>query len=112
MNLTYSDKKLQKLCEDEREMIKRRSDIAPRLRLRIAALRTGTTLEDVIRNDPLGKWHRLTGDRLGQWAGKVSANERIVIEPMLDGVRIIDIDREVVAQEARVVGVDIDYHRT
>ena len=42
---------------------------------------------------------------------KVSANERIVIEPMSDGVRIIDINREVVAQEARIVGVGIDYHR-
>lgn len=111
MILTYADKKLQKLCEDEREMIRRRSDIARKLKRRIEALRANETLDDLVNNYPLGGWHRLTENRLGQWAGKVSSNERIVIEPMSDGVRIVDIDREYMAREVKVVDVGIDYHR-
>ena len=81
MKLDYSSRKLRKLCEDEREMHKRRPDIERTLRIRVAALAANNSLGDLCANDPLGEWHRLTGDRLGQWAGKVSANERIVIEP-------------------------------
>lgn len=109
MKLDYSSRKLRKLCEDEREMHKRRPDIERTLRIRVAALAANNSLDDLCANDPLGKWHRLTGDRLGQWAGKVSANERIVIEPQEDGVRVIGLSEELQSTEARIIDIG-DYH--
>lgn len=109
MILTYSTGKLQRLCEDEREMKRRRSDIEKKLRLRINALRTSETIEELVKNDPLGKWHRLTEDRLGQWSGSVSPNERIIIQPMSNGVKIIGIEEEQHANEVQIVEIT-DYH--
>ncbi|MBM6784502.1 type II toxin-antitoxin system RelE/ParE family toxin [Enorma massiliensis] len=82
MKVSFQTKKLQKLCEDEREMHKRRPDIERKLRLRIAALKANNTIAELEVNDPLGKWHRLKENRKGQWSGAVSSNERIIIEPL------------------------------
>lgn len=109
MKVSFQTKKLQKLCEDEREMHKRRPDIERKLRLRIAALKANNTIAELEVNDPLGKWHRLKENRKGQWSGAVSSNERIIIEPLKNGVRIIDIEEERRSTEARVVEI-IDYH--
>lgn len=109
MKVSFQTKKLQKLCEDEREMHKRRPDIERKLRLRIAALKANNTIAELEVNDPLGKWHRLKENRKGQWSGAVSSNERIIIEPLKNGVRIIDIEKERRSTEARVVEI-IDYH--
>lgn len=97
--MLYADKKLEKLCTDEREMRKTRGDIANRLRLRIKALETAETVGELSTNDPLGNWHQLGADRVGQWAGKLSDNYRLLICPH-DGsepwnsvtVTVIDID--------------------
>lgn len=109
MKVSFQTKKLQKLCEDEREMRKRRPDIERKLRLRIAALKANNTIAELEINDPLGRWHRLKENRKGQWSGVVSSNERIIIEPLKDGVRIIDIEEERQSTEALVVEI-IDYH--
>ena len=90
-------------------MHKRRPDIERTLRIRVAALAANNSLGDLCANDPLGKWHRLTGDHLGQWAGKVSANERIVIEPQEDGVRVIGLSEGLQSTEARIIDIG-DYH--
>lgn len=90
-------------------MHKRRPDIERKLRLRIAALKANNTIAELEVNDPLGKWHRLKENRKGQWSGGVSSNERIIIEPLKNGVRIIDIEEERQSTEARVVEI-IDYH--
>lgn len=109
MKLTFKTKKLEKLCEDERGMHKQRPDIERKLRLRIAALKANDTIEQLEQNDPLGKWHRLAEDRSGQWAGTVSYNERIIIEPLVNGLRVIGIEKEKQATEAHVVEIT-DYH--
>ncbi|PQZ60130.1 plasmid maintenance system killer protein [Microbacterium sp. MYb54] len=85
MEVRYEDQKLKKLCTDEREMKRRRADIAPRLRLRIKALERAATLGDLPAEDPLGDWHPLTADRVGTWAGKLSANYRLIVSPESDG---------------------------
>lgn len=90
-------------------MHKRRPDIERKLRLRIAALKANNTIVELEVNNPLGKWHRLKENRKGQWSGAVSSNERIIIEPLKNGVRIIDIEEERRSTEARVVEI-IDYH--
>lgn len=79
--MSYEDKKLEKLCTDDREMRKQRVDIAPKLRLRIKALETATNVGALKTHDPLGKWHPLTANLNGLWAGKLSANYRILVRP-------------------------------
>lgn len=88
MQVLYSDGSLERLCTDEREMKKRRSDIAKKLPLRIKALEAAETVGDLATIDPLGDWHQLTADRSGTWAGKVSANHRLIIRPEGDGLTI------------------------
>lgn len=107
MNLSFRDKSLKKLCTDEKEMRKQRGDIEKKLRLRINALEVNATLGDVIENDPLGDWHPLKGNREGQWAGKVSSNERLIVVPLENGG--VKVDSILAATEAEVHGIE-DYH--
>ncbi len=88
MRLSFSSNKLEKLCTDEREMKRKRSDIASRLQLRINALRTAASLTDLAMLDPSGKWHELLGDRRGQWSGRLSPNWRIIVEPTGDAEEV------------------------
>lgn len=63
--MLFEDRKLQKLCTDEREMRKKRGDIAAKLRLRVNALRTAASVGDLAAIDPLAKWHQLHEDHAG-----------------------------------------------
>jgi proteic killer suppression protein len=102
MEVRYENRNLQKLCTDEQQMRRERIDIAPKLRLRIAALKTATTIADLVALDPLGNWHPLTADRAGTWAGSLSRNWRLVIRPEGEGL-------VVAAVEVTVVEI-VDYH--
>lgn len=62
-------------------MRRKRSDIADRLRLRIKALETAENVGELPTHDPLGKWHPLRADLEGLWAGRLSANYRLLIRP-------------------------------
>lgn len=79
--MLYADKKLEKLCTDEREMRKKRGDIAGKLRLRVKALETAGSVGELSTHDPLGEWHQLTENLSGLWGGKLSRNERLLIRP-------------------------------
>ena len=99
MEVLYQDKKLAKLCTDEREMRKKRGDIADKLRRRIKALETAESVGELSTHDPLGKWHQLSADLAGLWAGKLSGNYRLLIRPEgtaepwdATSVTVIDID--------------------
>lgn len=81
MDVRYADKKLERLCTDEREMRRKRSDIATKLQMRIKALEASPTLGDLQAADPLGKWHPLTADLEGMWSGRLSRNDRILVRP-------------------------------
>lgn len=101
MKLVYSSGKLEKLCMDEREMKRQRSDIAPKLRLRIKALQMASSMTDLMTLDPLGRWHELTGDRAGHWSGHLSRNWRIIVEELQEAQRV----------EVTVLVVELqDYH--
>ena len=77
MNITFADKKLEKLANDDRKMVaglgKKRADI---LRIRLAQLADADTLEDV-RHLP-GHYHELTGNRKGQWGCDLDQPYRLV----------------------------------
>jgi proteic killer suppression protein len=81
LEVLYEDSKLEKLCTDEREMRRKRSDIAGKLRLRIKALEAVTTVGELRTHDPLGNWHPLTANLDGLWAGKLSPNYRLLVRP-------------------------------
>ena len=107
MKLTYNNKKLEKICTNDKEMRKQRGNIAKPLRRRINALEAFATLQEVVENDPLGKLHPLHENREGQWAGKLSANYRLIIVPQMDGS--VEIEEVFQATSARVQDIE-DYH--
>jgi toxin HigB-1 len=77
----YGDKKLEKLCTDEREMRRKRADIADKLRRRVKALETAASVGELSTHDPLGYWHQLGANLEGLWAGKLSGNYRLLVRP-------------------------------
>lgn len=91
MRVDYKDNKLAKLCTDEREMQRKRPDLAKKLRLRIKALENSDTLGDLPEDDPGGAWHDLKGKRAGLWAGELSGNWRLVVKPTPNSLTAIDV---------------------
>ena len=102
MDVHYEDSDLEELCTSDRQMRRRRADIADKLRLRVNALNVAPTLGDLVTDDPLGYWHPLGADLAGHWAGSVSRNHRLLIRP--EGA---EVDKE--ATVVTVVDID-DYH--
>lgn len=102
MEVQYADRDLRDLCTDEKKMRRKRGDIADKLRLRIGALRTANSIADLVTLDPSGKWHQLTANRAGTWAGRLSNNWRLIIRPEGDGLS---------ADAVEVTVIEItDYH--
>lgn len=80
MEITFTDKKLEKLANDDRKMLKELGKIrATVLRRRLTQMEDATTLEDV-RNLP-GNYHELTGNRKGQWACDLDQPYRLIFTP-------------------------------
>ncbi len=80
MNITFADKKLQKLVSDDRKMQKELGQPRAKiLRRRLTQMQDATTLEDV--RDLPGKYHELTGNRKGQWACNLDQPYRLIFTP-------------------------------
>lgn len=80
MNITFANKKLKKLSDDERKCIKELGKIgAHRFFSRLNALQIAHSLEDV-RHVP-GKFHELKGDRKGMWACDLVQPYRLTFIP-------------------------------
>lgn len=80
MEISFANRKLQKLCESEKEL--RRAygnDCAKKVMRRLKDLSAAATLEDM-RNLP-GHCHELGGDRDGHLAIDLAAGRRLVIMP-------------------------------
>ena len=107
MDITFSDKKLEKLANDDRRMLKELGKIrAEKLRLRLYQLRNAQNLEEV-KILP-GRYHELTGNRKGQWACDLDQPYRLIFKPQekpiptdpdgkynwfeIKGVEVIEID--------------------
>lgn len=99
--MRYKDNRLEKVCTNEREMQRKRPDVAKKLRLRINALNNAETIGDLPRDDPGGGWHDLKGDRSGTWAGELSGNWRLLVDPLPA--------KSLAAVEATVIEIE-DYH--
>ena len=97
MRVEYKDKKIAKLCTDEREMQKKRPDLKKKLRLRIKALENSDSLGNLLIDDPGGTWHELKGKYAGTWGGELSGNWRLIVKPepnSLTAVTVTVIDTE------------------
>lgn len=80
MKITFSDKKLRKLANDDRLMVKELGkERAKLLRRRLNQLEDAENLEQV-RHLP-GHYHELTGNRKGQWACDLDQPYRLIFTP-------------------------------
>ncbi len=80
VEITFNDKKLRKIANDDREMQKELGTRRAKLfRRRLTQLRAAETLEDV-RALP-GNYHALTKNRKGQWACDLDQPYRLVFTP-------------------------------
>jgi len=80
VKITFADKKLEKLANDDRKMLKELGKLrATILRRRLTQLEDATTLEDV-RYLP-GNYHELISNRKGQWACDLDQPYRLVFTP-------------------------------
>lgn len=80
MKITFTDKKLEKLANDDRKLVREFGKVrADKIKARLVQLYFATTLEDV-RNLP-GNYHELTNNRKGQWACDLDQPYRLVFTP-------------------------------
>ena len=85
MNITFSNRKLEKQCNDSKTMTKTWGPIqAKKLRQRLDELRAAPTLE-AMRLLP-GRCHELKHDRAGQLSLDLEHPYRLVFEPANDPV--------------------------
>lgn len=81
MEITFISRKLQKVCNSEKEMRARfGKPLAERLQQRLAELKAADTLED-IRRLPPARCHELSQNRKGQLAVDVVHPKRLIFEP-------------------------------
>ncbi|KAB1065133.1 type II toxin-antitoxin system RelE/ParE family toxin [Salibacter halophilus] len=111
MNITFANKKLEMLANNDRKMQKELGQVRAKvLRRRLAQLDDATTLEDV--RDLPGNYHELRNDRKGQWACDLDQPYRLIFEPHEDPIPTNE-DGQYVWLE--IVGVEvieiINYHK-
>lgn len=110
MDISFSDRTLKKVVNDDRKLIKKYGQKRANLiRRRLDSLHAAETLEDV-RHVP-GRFHELTGDRKGQWACDLDQPYRLIFVPHEDPIPT-DEDGKYIWIEIK--GVDVteitDYH--
>lgn len=77
MKITFEDKKLEKLVNDDGKLVNEFGKLrAAKIKARLAQLKFATTLEEV-RNFP-GNYHELINNRKGQWACDLDQPYRLV----------------------------------
>ncbi|MGV8964442.1 MAG: type II toxin-antitoxin system RelE/ParE family toxin [Candidatus Saccharimonadaceae bacterium] len=80
MEIIFGNKKLGKLANDDRKMLKELGTIRAKLfRRRLSQLKAAKTLEDI--RYVSGNYHELTGTRKGEWACDLDQPYRLVFTP-------------------------------
>ncbi len=83
MEITFSDGKLQKLCERQAVAQKQLGQVCARkLRSRLADLDAADSVQDLVAGRP----HPLKGDRAGQFALDLQGANRLVFKPANDPI--------------------------
>lgn len=80
MEITFNDKKLAKIVNDDRKLDQKMGKVrAEKVRLRLNQLRDAVTLEDV--RNLAGNYHELKDNRKGQWACVLDQPYRLIFTP-------------------------------
>jgi proteic killer suppression protein len=80
MEITFNDKKLAKIVNDDRKLEQKMGKVrAEKIRLRLNQLHDAGTLEDV--RCLAGNYHELTDNRKGQWACDLNQPYRLIFTP-------------------------------
>lgn len=110
MEITFSNRKLEKLANDYRKCQKEFGQIRAKLyNKRLGDLKNAGTLEEV-RNLP-GNYHELVGDRKGQWACDLDQPYRLVFEPHENPIPTDEHGRYIWFEIKGVEVIEIiDYH--
>lgn len=111
MEIAFGSRKLQKLCNSEKEMRAKLGDrCAKVLQLRFTQIAASPTLEN-LGKIPGARCHELTADRKGQLAVDLVHPRRLVFEPDHDPVPEKPDGWLDLQQVTRVIIVEIvDYH--
>lgn len=95
MEVRYATKKLERQCTVERAM-KKAFDmgVVKALKLRINELHSVESFADLFHTT--GRWEQLSGNLAGEWSARLSANYRLIVEPIGDGqdptgLRIVEV---------------------
>jgi len=110
MEITFSNRKLEKLANDYSKCQKEFGQIRAKLyNKRLGDLRNADTLEEV-RNLP-GNYHELVGDRKGQWACDLDQPYRLIFEPHENPIPTDEHGRYIWFEIKGVEVIEIiDYH--
>lgn len=85
MNITFSDKKLRDIANNDRKMQRVLGAKRAKLfRRRLSQLQNSETLED-LRHQP-GRFHELTGNYKGYWACDLDQPYRLIFTPHEDPI--------------------------
>jgi proteic killer suppression protein len=80
MEITFSDRKLEKLANDDRKCLKEMGKVrAGKYKTRLTQLEDAETLEDV--RHLAGNYHELVENRKGQWACDLDQPYRLIFKP-------------------------------
>jgi len=82
MIVKFKDKKVQKICNDQELMLKRlNSQIAKKLQLCLVVLQGAESFDDLNLEPTRSRtgFHKLSGDRKGQYAMSLTGNYRLII---------------------------------
>ena len=111
MEIAFGSRKMQKLCNSEKEMRAKLGDRGAKvLQLRLNQIAAAPTLED-LGKVPGARCHELTADRKGQLAVDLVHPRRLVFEPDHDPVPEKPDGGLDWQQVKRVIIIDIvDYH--
>ncbi len=111
MNITFSDRKLGKLANDDQKRAKEYGKIrSDKIRTRLTQLSVASTLEEV-RHLP-GNYHELIKDRKGQWACDLDQPYRLIFIPHENPIPTNEDGQYIWAE---ITGIEIteitDYHK-
>lgn len=111
MDITFSNKKLMMIVNDDRKMLrefgKKRME---KVRLRLSQLRIAKSLED-LRHLP-GNFHELKGNRKGQWACDLDQPYRLIFTPHEDPIPKNQDGQFIWAQINGVAVIEVvNYHK-
>lgn len=111
MKITFIDRKLEQLANDDRKMVRELGKIqATILRRRLTQLEDAKTLEDV--RNLSGNYHELKNNRKGQWGCDLDQPYRLVFTPQENPIPINTDGQYIWLEITGIIVIEIiNYHK-